>query len=168
MLLHQAPTECEFIYPFYEPGSVFFESAYNAPKRNDIERKATTMSVAAVTNGIELQEGDLLQAYAEGELCGEAQAQAEDGIFYLSIQGNERKPMWFAIMRDGELVASTRETIRYQANQVIGSPSEPTSIDFTHQEFEQEGWYSVQGFKLPGKPSQKGVYIYNGKKVHIK
>ena len=168
MLLHQAKENCEFIYPFYEPGSVYFESAYNAPQRRNVERKATTMSVAAVTNGIELQAGDVLQAYTDGELCGEAQAQTDDGIFYLSIQGSERKPMWFAIMRDGELVASTPETIRYEANKVVGSPSEPTSIDFTYQELLQDGWYSLQGFKLPGKPTQKGVYIYNGKKVHIK
>ncbi len=168
MLLHQAKENCEFIYPFYEPGRVYFESAYNAPQRRNVERKATTMSVAAVTNGIELQAGDVLQAYTDGELCGEAQAQTDDGIFYLSIQGSGRKPMWFAIMRDGELVASTPETIRYEANKVVGSPSEPTSIDFSYQELLQDGWYSLQGFKLPGKPTQKGVYIYNGKKVHIK
>ena len=25
-------------------------------------------------------------------------------------------------------------------------------------------WYDLQGRKLPGKPTQKGIYIYKGKK----
>ena len=31
-----------------------------------------------------------------------------------------------------------------------------------------DSWYSLDGRRLPGKPSQKGVYIVNGKKVVIK
>lgn len=30
-----------------------------------------------------------------------------------------------------------------------------------------EGWYTLQGVKLEGKPTQKGIYIYNGKKVMV-
>ena len=32
----------------------------------------------------------------------------------------------------------------------------------------QHGWYTVEGYKLDGKPARKGVYIYNGKKQVIK
>lgn len=31
-----------------------------------------------------------------------------------------------------------------------------------------EGWYTLQGVKLEGKPTEKGIYIYNGKKVMVK
>lgn len=31
-----------------------------------------------------------------------------------------------------------------------------------------EGWYTLQGVKLDSAPTQKGIYIYNGKKVAIK
>lgn len=31
-----------------------------------------------------------------------------------------------------------------------------------------EGWYTLQGVKLDGEPTQKGIYIYNGKKVMVK
>ena len=27
------------------------------------------------------------------------------------------------------------------------------------------GWYTLDGHKLDGKPTKKGVYIYNGRKV---
>lgn len=31
-----------------------------------------------------------------------------------------------------------------------------------------EGWFSLDGRRLSGKPSQKGLYIHNGTKVVIK
>jgi hypothetical protein len=31
-----------------------------------------------------------------------------------------------------------------------------------------DGWYDLQGRKLSGKPTQKGIYIYKGKKQIIK
>ena len=36
------------------------------------------------------------------------------------------------------------------------------------QEIKAEGWYTLGGMKLQGAPTQKGVYINNGKKVVIK
>ncbi len=34
--------------------------------------------------------------------------------------------------------------------------------------FDSEAWYTLDGVKLSGKPSTKGIYINNGKKVVIK
>ena len=31
-----------------------------------------------------------------------------------------------------------------------------------------EGWYTIQGIKLNGMPTEKGLYIHNGSKVSIK
>ena len=101
-------------------------------------------------------------------MCGASVQQDDDGIFYMSISADSRSSLWFAIERNGDLIATTRETMRYEANKVIGSPSEPTTISFTQNDFSQEGWYTLSGIKLPGKPDQKGVYIFNGKKYVIK
>lgn len=30
---------------------------------------------------------------------------------------------------------------------------------------EREGWYTLTGVNLEGKPSEKGMYIYNGRKM---
>lgn len=30
---------------------------------------------------------------------------------------------------------------------------------------QRDVWYSIDGRKLQGEPKQKGIYIYNGKKV---
>ena len=168
MLYRNKKTDCEFSYPFYEPGSVFFESSYDSADDGVKARKATTMCMAAVTDGIELAGGDELVAYSDGEVCGTAVASDDDGIFYLSMSAEPSSPIWFAIRRGDDLVASTRETLRYEANKVLGSPSEPTTISFVHDDTLQEGWYTLSGIKLPGKPERKGVYIFNGKKYVVK
>ena len=30
-----------------------------------------------------------------------------------------------------------------------------------------EGWYTVNGVKLSGRPAQSGLYIHKGKKIYI-
>ena len=41
-------------------------------------------------------------------------------------------------------------------------------IDTTTGEVSFEGWYTLDGVRLDGKPSSKGIYINNGKKIVIK
>ncbi len=43
-------------------------------------------------------------------------------------------------------------------------------IDTTTGEisFDSEAWYTLDGIRLSGKPSTKGLYINNGKKIIIK
>ena len=42
------------------------------------------------------------------------------------------------------------------------------SLDMKTGEMEFDGWYSLDGSRLEGKPTKKGLYINNGKKVIIK
>ncbi|MCR5043212.1 MAG: C10 family peptidase [Bacteroidaceae bacterium] len=49
--------------------------------------------------------------------------------------------------------------------------SEATGIQSVGAEqvtVDDDNWYTLQGVKLDGKPTEKGIYIYNGKKVAIK
>jgi len=49
------------------------------------------------------------------------------------------------------------------AIKAIGAPTEfeaPSKV--------AEGWYTVNGMKLDAAPTQKGTYIFNGKKVYVK
>jgi hypothetical protein len=46
-----------------------------------------------------------------------------------------------------------------------------TGIDATlvnSEEVNSEKWYSVNGQKLQKKPTQKGVYLHNGRKVIVR
>ena len=68
------------------------------------------------------------------------------------------------------MVAVTRSKIGYKADAVLGSPDEPTLIDFADvNEFADDGnWYTLSGIKLAEKPQQSGIYIHNGKAQFIK
>ena len=55
----------------------------------------------------------------------------------------------------------------------FGEGSDETGIDSMHNSEclmlnEADAWYSLDGRKLDGKPSAKGMYIKNGKKVVVK
>ena len=54
---------------------------------------------------------------------------------------------------------------------LISANDEVTSIgeiDTRTGEITFDGWYTLDGVRLDSKPTQKGVYINNGKKVAIK
>ena len=180
MMLCKADT-ASFTYPFYDLNSNFRED-WNTSKvqgsRSRVQGRST-MTVSAVVEGFEVEDGDVLIAYADGEEVGATPLSSPEGdtdtpLFYLSICGHEAPTgaaggsLWFAIERDGDIIASTSETMLFQTNAVIGSPDEPTAISFVHTAYENGKWYSIDGMQLPKKPAKKGIYIFNNKKVMIK
>ena len=42
----------------------------------------------------------------------------------------------------------------------------PLDKEQVHQD--ADGWYTISGFRLPAKPTEKGIYIHNSKKVVVK
>ena len=164
MLFRNAQDAASFRYPFYEPGSTFFEGTV---AQSRVERiYANTMTLAASVEGVELQPDDRLLAFSEGELRGEAQA--IDSVFYVSIAGDKKAPLSFAIEREGEIIATTAEVMVYEKNAVSGSPTQPTAISFIREDLPQHGWFTVEGYQLQRKPTRRGVYIYNGRKQVVK
>ena len=169
MLYRQGDGQVQFLYPFYEPGSTFVNSiAMTRPY-------SSTMTMVATADGIELQEGDRLVAYSNGEIVGEADASGQ--LFFLSIEGDVAAPVILAIERDGGIVATAPDVMTYEANAISGTPNEPTSISFVTTNPEQ--WsgdsdvYDIAGRKVVNRQSSnrklpRGVYIYNGKKQVIK
>ena len=164
MLYRNSDESASFRYPFYEPGSTFFEGTVAQSRVEPIY--ANTMTLAASVDGVELQPDDRLLAFSDGELRGEALA--IDSVFYVSIAGDKKAPLSFAIEREGEIIATTAEVMVYEKNAVSGSPTQPTAISFVREDLHQHGWFSVEGYQLQRKPTRRGVYIYNGKKQVVK
>ena len=164
MLHRKGKGDVTFTYPFYESGSTYFENM--VPQPTHAPQYASTMSMVAVADGVELEEDDKLVVLSGGEIRGEAMS--IDSVFYMSIAGDQKAPLAFAIERNGEIIAATGEIMTYKVDGISGSPDEPTHINFVRNDIPQHGWYTLQGYKLNGKPSKKGVYIYNGKKQVIK
>ena len=174
MMLRKGATQTTFRYPYYELGSTFID-AWSYVSTNNVQAAApmrsalATMSLSAVVEGFELEEGDRIVALADGTECGSYVVSPSDSsVNYLSIAGEQPQPLWFAIERDGEIVASTSEVMDFRANAVVGSPDMPTTLNFKRCEPSDNRWYTTSGIPLAKKPTVQGIYIYNGKKVVIK
>ena len=173
MMHRQKADTATFTYPYFEPGDTYIETTVTRAARF-----AKTMNVVAEAVGVEIEEGDRLVAFAGGEVVGSVECRVkseeyatatEKPLFYLSIEGEIEVPLSFAIERGDEMIAMTGEVMTYTADGISGTPSEPTKISFVSiDQLPQDGWYTVQGFKLQKAPTQSGVYIYNGKKQVIK
>ena len=170
MMLRKGAEDASFTYPYFEPGSTFLDEwSYSASSYAAPAKAKATMSVSAVVEGFEVEDGDKLIAFANGEECGSTIVNCQLSIVnYLSIEGDKPEKLWFAIERDGEIVASTAEVMTFKTNAVIGSPDEPTAINFARADYENGQWYTISGLKLQKRPTQHGVYIFNGRKVVIK
>ena len=62
------------------------------------------------------------------------------------------------------------ETIKVR---LIGANGEVTAIGSLQTNtgevtFDSDTWYTLEGVQLNGKPTRKGIYVNNGKKVIIK
>ena len=173
MLLRKGSGEVSFSYPFYVPGSTFLDEWTAADSRAVGSANAkTTMTMSAVVEGFETEEGDMLIAFANGERVGQATVVSDlsaESIepLYLSIAADAKASIWFAIERDGDIIATTSELMQYKANAVIGSPDEPAQISFTKTSSDNGKWYTVSGVQLPTRPTAAGMYIFNGKKIVI-
>ena len=171
MLLRKGDTPATFTYPFYELNSNFREDWTAASRR--APRQRHTMTISATIVGFQPQEGDRLVAYAEGEEVGSGQLSTDvaadsEPLLYLSISGTAERPIWFAIEREGQIVASTDEQMTFKANAVVGSPDQPTAIDFARQSGTDGQWHTLSGIRLSRRPTATGVYIFNGRKMVVK
>ena len=176
MLLRKADSTATFTYPYYDLNSNFREDWSTASRRSASPAYGrSTMSLSAVVESFEVEEGDRLVAFANGEECGSVIVNGQSSMVnYLSIAGNSQHDIWFAIERGGEIVASTDEVMTFRANAVVGTPDEPTAINFARTDaqdgtdYENGKWYTITGIRLHNKPTQKGIYIFNGKKIMVK
>ena len=182
MLLRKGVTRVSFAYPFYELDSNFREDWSISASRSAAPMGRSTMSVSASVEGFDLEDGDRIVAYANGEAVGEASVLSGSAAetaepLYITIGGDKRANIRFAIERGGEIVAASGSVMTFEADDVVGTPDEPFAISFDTAptgirlvtgDFEEGKWYTVNGVQLPARPKQKGVYIYNGDKVVIK
>ena len=55
--------------------------------------------------------------------------------------------------------------LNFASDESLQGVSAPSS---DRDEAVDEAFYSLEGLRLQGKPSQKGIYLHNGKKVLVK
>ena len=94
---------------------------------------ATNMTAVVEVEGTELQAGDVLAAYVDGERRGATAATTlPDGknVFMLTLGGDRQETFDMAIERDGETVAVKRSVLDYVPNDNVGTVSKPMIVSF--------------------------------------
>ena len=101
------------------------------------------------------------------------------GEFVKAMDGASVPPMrCYLTYKDGDKFTGARSMTRGDEDlpqsitvRFIGANGETTAIGTLNTETGEvttDGWYTLSGHKLAGKPTTKGLYINNGKKVIIK
>lgn len=108
---------------------------------------------------------------AEGSVTGEGEY-VYGATVTVTATANEGY-VFVGWMDQDENIVSTEATYRFTAtdNQrlvAIFKVDESTDIEIVNAQSDKDVWYTLNGHKLAGKPTQKGVYIHNNKKVVIK
>lgn len=175
MMKRLADSEVKFLYPLYFNDSRYSSTSETAAPKRSAVSTATTMNIVAAVEGVETEAGDKLVVFRDGDRMAEAELTIDDEtqhLFYLNIGSdtNNNEALTFVLERDGETVAMTGSHISYAPNKVIGTPNQPTVINFVSiDQMPHDGrWYNVGGVLIGKKPTQNGVYIYNGKAVVVK
>ena len=64
--------------------------------------------------------------------------------------------------------ANAAHEIIFEFEELDGSTTAINSIDADFKVINAKGWYTINGIKLNAAPTEKGIYINNGKKVVVK
>ena len=92
--------------------------------------------------------------------------QSAAGVWGFLKSGNKQKvgPLRAYLQLPAESTGEARIFIE----EADGTTTAITAINADGEAVEANGWYNVNGVRLEGAPTQKGIYIRNGKKVIIK
>ena len=158
MLKRLADSEVKFLYPLYLNDSRYSSTNETAAPKRSAVSTATTMNIVAAVEGVETEAGDKLVVFRDGDRMAEAELTIDDEtqhLFYLNIgsDANNNETLTFVLERDGETIAMTGSHINYVADKVLGTPEQPTAINFTAlDQMPHDGqWYNVGGM-LPASP----------------
>ena len=152
------PNSEEYVAEYNLPGRVTFSAENATVPMTEIVKDESADYVmtpcftnAAAKQGIYvLNVGEQRSGYPEGSIFESNYRAVLPFQAYVEHKGSNPAPPFFVV---GDLGGDT------------------TGIDATlvnSERVNSEAWYTLDGRKLQGKPTQKGVYITNGKKVIIK
>ena len=135
-----------------EEGGVFF--AYNDFEKSPFRADAAGNKIIGQYTGVALKSLTELDHYmVNGEFRlpnPESTASLKPTVAYISSPSKE-----------------AAADVRIFVQEADGTTTDISGVDAEADAEFAEGWYTVTGVKLDAKPTEKGIYIYNGKKVSI-
>ena len=96
------------------------------------------MDVIGRVMDVDTEKGDSLIAMVNGKVRG-TNAVQENGMVFLTIQGDETENVELVLQRDGEQIAVANAPIRYESNDILGTLDVPTDIKFATASRRKDG-----------------------------
>ncbi len=101
----------------------------------------------------------------------------DDGLAFILANG-EHGINWYRLAEEHYVLKAHSAYLRLPSNKLPAargitmtfddSTTEVGGMRNENREMRNDAWYTVDGVKLSGKPTRKGLYIFNGKKVVIR
>lgn len=139
----------------------------------DFDHKSGTPAVKDIKfEGVKIVKGEPKQTVGDASLIGTYKDMTiEDDSFY-AVQGGAWKhyssPVNLGFTRAYLDMANESAEVRFFVEEPNGETTAIKELNAeTMQSVDAEGWYTIDGKKLSAAPTQKGLYINNGKKVII-
>ena len=138
------------------------------------------MSVVAVVvrDGQRLADAEV-GAFVDGECRGAIRANEGSEYYFLTVMGSsaddQNHIVELRVFADGtEYVVDRKNT--FINDLVLGDLDNPYVLDLDDasgikvvyaDDLDDDGWYTLQGYKLKKRPTRRGVYIHHGEKVIV-
>lgn len=107
-------------------------------RRGQTHLYADNMNVIGRVMDVDTEKGDSLIAMVNGKVRG-TNAVQENGMVFLTIQGDETENVELVLQRDGEQIAVANAPIRYESNDILGTLDVPTDIKFATASRRKDG-----------------------------
>lgn len=154
------------LYPFHRNND---RTLYPCPDPNDAQYEPLELIPSALFDGNKLR-GVLDvagQSYTAGDVLtlGRYKDNNEHKIGFWTYNGAKLNMHRVYVLKSELNIPSAAKGCTLD----FGYDSTPTGIGSVGSESRviDNGWYTLQGVRLSGKPAQSGIYIHNGKKVVV-
>ena len=154
------------------------EQHWTVENSNHYSDNMTILATLRTADGVALVDAEIA-AFIDGQCRGSIKC--IDGYYFLTILGNpsedNNKPIALKAWVDGAEYDITAKSFYFSGDASYGSfkygvvtltLDTQTGIRNVVADEEEATWYDLSGRKLNGKPTEKGVFIRNGKKEIVK
>lgn len=133
----------------------------------------TSVDVVATTDNVEVSDGGgnkFIGTYKSTSIAGEKYRYMSNGTFYDAKNYTATNPATIKPLRAYlDLTGSAAAAPVIFIDEPDGTVTAIETVVRDSESLNTEGaWYKLNGMKIEGKPTEKGIYIKNGKKVVIK
>ena len=142
----------------------------NGKKFNDVTIKPIDETALAVANDAYIFQGNLAKNTPVPAWIVTANSKGKGGIdLYHNVEGGTNYPCYaFSAYIKAKPATPANQAPVIYIEEADGSTTAITAINAEGVAVKADGWYTLNGIKLNAAPTEKGIYINNGKKVVIK